>query len=153
ATVTTPANSGFVNTLTPTFSGAAGNATSDSNTININVYSGSGTTSLLRSFTATRSGTSWTTTYPGGSPVLVNGSPYTVQVTQGDSATNAGTSNANTFTVHPTAPAPTVTTPANSGFVNTLTPTFSGTAGNATGDSTTVVVNVYSGSGTTSLFK
>jgi hypothetical protein len=152
-TVTTPANNGFANTLTPTFSGAAGNTTGDSTTITVNVYSGAGTTTLLRTFTTTRTGTTWSGNYPTGSPALVNLNQYTVQVTQVDAAANVGTGNANTFTVLATGPAPTVTAPANNGFANTLTPTLSGAAGNAIGNSTTITVRVYSGAGTKSLFR
>ena len=43
------------------------------------------------------------------------------------------------------APAPTLDAPANGSVSNDTTPTFSGTAGNAGGDSTSVTVKVYAG--------
>ena len=47
-----------------------------------------------------------------------------------------------------TAPAVTLTTPANNAFIVTATPTLSGAAGNVSGDSTTVTVTIYNGIGT-----
>ena len=47
------------------------------------------------------------------------------------------------------APAVTLTAPAAGSATNSTTPTLSGAAGNATGDATTVTVNIYSGSSAT----
>src|SRR5207244_4380363 len=81
------------------------------------------------------------------SPALAQGT-YTAQARQGDAAGNIGTSAANTFTIDTTAPVVTLTTPANGSSINTTTPTFSGTAGTAIGDAATVMVTIYSGTGT-----
>ncbi len=143
-TVTAPANGSLTNSGTPTLSGAAGNATGDSATVTVRVYNGSGTGgTLLQTLAPTRTAATWSAT----AAMLAQGT-YTVQATQTDSAGNTGSSTANTFTVDTTAPAVTVTAPANGSFTNSGTPTLSGAAGNATGDSATVTVRVYNGSGT-----
>jgi hypothetical protein len=53
-----------------------------------------------------------------------------------------------TVTVDNTAPAVTLTTPANVALTTDNTPTLSGAAGNAAGDATPVTVRIYSGTGT-----
>jgi Bacterial Ig-like domain len=60
----------------------------------------------------------------------------------------ASTSTDNTVSYDATAPALTLTTPANGSAATDVTPTISGAAGNASGDSTTVTVKIYSGTGT-----
>ena len=98
-TLTAPANGSATNDATPTLSGAADNAAGDNPTITIKIYSGSTATgTAVQTLTATRSGTSWSTT----ASTLAQGT-YTAQATQGDTSGNTGTSNANTFTVD-TAP-------------------------------------------------
>jgi Bacterial Ig-like domain len=69
------------------------------------------------------------------------------QATFTGSALNA----ASTFTTASDYIAPTVTltAPAAGASTNSTTPTLSGAAGNATGDATTVTVNIYSGSSAT----
>ncbi len=139
---TPPANT---NDTTPTFSGAAGNATGDSTGVTVRVYSGSDTNgTLVQTRTATRSGTAWTI---DASPALAEGT-YTAQAEQTDAAGNSSLSTARTFNVDTTGPAPTVTFPATSTRVNDSTPTFTGTAGDATGDNSTLTVKVYFGTGT-----
>src|SRR5439155_1596059 len=49
------------------------------------------------------------------------------------------------YAIDKTAPAISLTTPANGSSTNDTTPTFSGTAGTAPGDSATVTVRVYAG--------
>jgi chitinase len=68
------------------------------------------------------------------------------QATFTASATNA-TSSFVTATKFP--PTVTLTTPANGAFTNDTTPLISGTADNATGDSTTVTAKIYSGTSAT----
>ena len=53
-----------------------------------------------------------------------------------------------TITVDNTAPAVTLTAPANSTSTTDNTPTLSGAAGNGSGDATTVTVRIYNGTGT-----
>jgi hypothetical protein len=60
----------------------------------------------------------------------------------------ASTSTDNTVTYDGTAPALTLTTPANGSASSDTTPTLSGAAGNAATDSTTVTVKIYNGTGT-----
>ncbi len=108
-TLTSPAENAHT-TATPTFSGAAGTASGDSATVTVTIYSGtqaSGTP--LQTRTATRSGSTWTTTastLPAGT--------YTVQVTQTDSQANTGTVT-RTFTVDETKPEPSMISAANGG--------------------------------------
>src|SRR5207244_10092419 len=56
-----------------------------------------------------------------------------------------GFSSPSTFTIDTTAPTPSLTAPPNGSFTKDTTPSFSGAAGTATGDSATVTVNVYAG--------
>jgi Big-like domain-containing protein len=99
-TVTAPANGAATNDTTPTLSGTADNATGDSTSVTIKIYSGSTATgTAVQTLTATRSGTSWSKT----ASALAQGT-YTVQATQTDTSLNTGTSNANTFNVDTTAP-------------------------------------------------
>jgi hypothetical protein len=67
------------------------------------------------------------------------------QATFTASATNAGSSFA---TAAKFAPVVTLTAPADGSRTNDTTPTLSGTAGNKTGDSSTVTVKIYSGTST-----
>jgi hypothetical protein len=64
----------------------------------------------------------------------------------GASFTASSTNNGSSFaTAAKFAPAVTVTAPANGSVTNATTPAITGTAGYATGDSTTVSVKIYSG--------
>jgi Bacterial Ig-like domain len=60
----------------------------------------------------------------------------------------ASTSTDNTVTYDGTAPALTLTAPANGSATTDTTPTISGAAGNGATDSTTVTVKIYNGTGT-----
>jgi hypothetical protein len=134
------------NDSTPTFSGsgetASGEASTDASTVTVTVYSGSSTSgSVVATGTPSLSGSSWSYT-----PAALADGTYTVQATQSDQAGNVGQSAARTFTVDTTAPSvslDTVSTPTNN-----TTPTFTGSGGTASGDSTTVTVTIYSGSST-----
>ena len=71
---------------------------------------------------------------------------HTIYVEGEDAAGNWSSAASATFTAHTVAPAVTlasVATPTNNNL-----PTFSGAAGTATGDSTTITVTIYSGTGT-----
>jgi Bacterial Ig-like domain len=63
-------------------------------------------------------------------------------------ANTASTSADNTVSYDATPPALTLTAPVNGSATTDTTPTISGAAGNASGDSTTVTVKIYSGTGT-----
>jgi hypothetical protein len=100
-TLTAPANGAYVNTTTPTLSGAAGNTTGDNTTITIKIYSGSSATGTpVQTLTTTRSAATWTKT----ASALTNGSTYTAVASQTDTSGNTGTSTANTFKVDTTKP-------------------------------------------------
>ena len=142
-TLTNPAGGLSTNDTTPTYNGTATAAASDSSTVVVKVYAGgTATGSPVQTLNATRSGTSWTI---DGAPALAEGT-YTAQATQSDAAGNTGTSAAHTFVVDTTAPVVTLTAPADGTRTNDTTPTYNGAAGNLTGDSASVTVNIYSGS-------
>ncbi len=141
-TVTTPAASSRTRDNTPSLGGAAGNATGDSSTVTVRVYAGSTATGTpVQTLSPTRSGAGWSTT----AAILADGT-YTIQATQTDSAGNTGTSAATNFVVDTAAPATAITSPVGGSRTGDNTPSLSGTAGNATGDSATVTVRVYAGS-------
>jgi hypothetical protein len=99
-TLTAPADDSYQKTTTATVSGAAGNATGDSTTVTVNLYSGSSASGTpLTTRAVTRSAATWSTSFTS----LAQGT-YTVQATQSDSAGNTATTPANTFTVDTTAP-------------------------------------------------
>jgi hypothetical protein len=143
-TLTSPADGSATASTAPTIRGAAGDATGDSNTVTVNIYDGTGTAgSVVQTLNITRSGASWSTS----SKKLTPGT-YTVQATQTDTAGNNATSTANTFIVDTSAPALTLTSPADGSATASTAPTISGAAGNAPGDSSTVTVTIYEGTGT-----
>jgi chitinase len=107
-TLTAPAAGATTNGL-PTVSGAAGTSAADSSTVNVKIYSGTGTGgSVVQSKAVTRSGATWTWTL---TTALVTGT-YTAQATQSDGV-NTGTTAAVTFTVDATKPTATSVVAAN----------------------------------------
>jgi hypothetical protein len=99
-TLTAPANGSATTDTTPAISGAAGNAATDSTTVTVKIYNGTGTGgTVAQTLTPTRTTTTWATV----AATLAQGT-YTVQATQADTAGNLATSTANTFTVDTTAP-------------------------------------------------
>jgi hypothetical protein len=135
-----PSSGGAVGAPT-VFDGTAGNAATDSPTVTVKVYNGAAVTGTPKSFGATRSGANWSVT---ASPQLADG-VYTAQAEQADTTANLGTSAPHTFTVDTAKPGVTIATPDDT---NDSTPTFTGAAGTASGDSATVTVKVYDGLGT-----
>jgi hypothetical protein len=147
-TLATPANEATATSQKPTFSGAAGTAPGDSSTVTVDIYAGSAASGTpTQTLTATATADSWSVSV---SSALANGT-YTAQAHQQDAAGNVGSSAANKFTVNAVTPAITLTTPANGSATNDSTPTFSGAAGTASGDSSTVTVEIYSGSSVSGL--
>src|SRR5207244_4503518 len=65
-----------------------------------------------------------------------------------DNAGNVATSPVATKAVDNNAPAVTLTAPANGSSTNNNKPTFSGAAGTASGDLSTITVKIYNGTGT-----
>jgi hypothetical protein len=99
-TLTTPSAGATTNGL-PTLSGAAGNSTGDSSTVNVKIYSGSTATgTAVQTKAVTRSTTTWSWTL---TTALASGT-YTAQATQTDSGGLTGTTAAVTFTVDATKP-------------------------------------------------
>ena len=143
-TLTTPSD-GSVVAPTPTFSGAAGNASGDLSTVTLRIYSGNTTGGqLVQTRTTNASAGSWSV---NASPALADGI-YTAQAQQADSVGNVGVSAPATFTVTSadiTPPAVTITTPPNGSSGADTTPLYAGGAGAAPGDLPTITVNVYLG--------
>ena len=138
-TVTAPTAGSATNASVPVFSGARGTATGDTAAVTVRLYAGAGTGgTLLQTRAATVTGSTWSV---ASASSLADGT-YTVQASQSDAAANTGTSTAVTFTVDTVSPSPTVTAPT--GYTG-QTPVLSGTAGNATGDATSVTVEILSG--------
>src|SRR5256714_1465175 len=126
---------------TPALAGSAGKAEGDSPTVSVTLYEGSSASGKVAAFeNVPVSGGSWSYV-----PPHLGDGTYTAQATQGDAAGNLGTSAARTFTVDTTAPAVTLTTPADGAFLGTSKPTFGGAAGSAPGDAATVTLEVYTG--------
>ncbi len=98
---------------------------------------------------------SLTCTVDGTQKALVNGDvpvsgdgSHTVSCTAGDRAGNTTTPAAKTFKVDSTAPSVAITAPAANATTSDQTPTLTGTAGTASGDSSSLSVKVYSGTDT-----
>jgi len=141
--VTSPTAGGTVNSTpgTPTQPTLRGTAASAGGDVTVRLYSGPYSTGApLATLTATQTSGSWsvqTDTLPDGT--------YTVQASQ-QSGGRTGTSPPVTFTVAPdnTAPSVAITGPAAAARVAPSAVTVTGTAGTATGDNTTVRVEVRS---------
>ena len=126
---------------TPTFTGAAGTAAGDASTVAVKVYEGASVSgSPVRSLSGSVSGSTWTA--GPVAPSLPDGT-YTAVVSQDDEAGNVGTSAAVTFTVDTTPPVVSFSAVPSPG--KDATPTFTGGAGTAAGDDSTVTVAVYEG--------
>ena len=132
---------------TPAFQGTAGNAAGDSGTVAVRVYAGSSVSGEpVRTLSISRTATTWAGQDADWSSALPDGI-YTAQAWQGDAAGNGGASAARTFTVDTTSPV--VGFDATAPYTSDTTPAFTGTAGAATGDSTTITVKIYAGSAAT----
>jgi hypothetical protein len=139
-TVTLNSPPSVSNNAAPAFTGTA----SDTTTVTVQIYAGpTATGSVVSTVTAPGTGGAWTSSKP--SPALKDGL-YTATATQSSSLGNpAGVSPLVTFTVDTTAPAVHITTPPNGAELRVSRPTFSGSAGNATGDQQMVTLKIYTG--------
>jgi hypothetical protein len=128
----------------PVFSGTAGTAAGDSSKVTVQVYP-QGATTPIEVLTAAKDATgAWITQSNGLAP-----GEYFVQAHQTDSAGNVGASPANGFTVvgaDTTPPEVRITSPASGSSTSDTTPTLSGTAGAASGDSSEIEVTLRAGS-------
>ncbi len=147
--VQTPADGSFLHVSRPLFSGVAGKEPGDNPSVKLSIYDHEGgSEKLAQTEELTPAGAYWTTGSTG--PSLPDGI-YTAVAEQSDEAGNVGRSST-TFTIETKTPEPTLDT---SGFVRRgselvsgPTPSFSGTGATEPEDSTSVFVNVYSGSST-----
>ena len=126
----------------PKFEGSAGvvaGSSPDIQQVTLKVYRGpSATGTPIRTVVVTPSGGKWSAT---PSPALAN-ETYTAQAEQSDRAGNVGKSSASTFEI--VTKGPVVTLSAVSSPTNDPTPSFSGSAGSASGD-TPVTLRIYRG--------
>ncbi len=131
------------NNTTPTLTGAAGVASGDVASVTVTIYEGSSTAGAVAATkTVSPTGATWSST---AAKALAQGT-YTAQAAQEDKAGNIGKSAAVTFTVDTAAPAVSIAPIA--AFTNDTTPTSTGAAGVASGDSASVTVTIYEGSST-----
>jgi hypothetical protein len=98
--LTTPAQGAVTRDRTPTFLGAAGNASGDSTQVSVKIVTG---TDINAAATQTAIGTRTGTTYSTTAANLSDGT-YTAQASQTDAAGNTAVSNLRTFRVDGTGP-------------------------------------------------
>jgi hypothetical protein len=148
--ITTPANFSTLDRSRPTFSGVGGTAGGDHASVELEIYTGApvpGSPSQTLPPLPIEGG-KWTSGSTG--PQLPDGI-YTVVAEQSDEAGNVAKSTS-TFTIATNSPTVTLAT---SGLVvragrgmTSATPSFSGSAGTAPEDGTSVTVNIFSGTST-----
>ena len=130
----------LTNDTEPSFSGAAGDAPGDIESVTLNIYSGEGVSgSPIRTVKVTAVGTTWSAV----AAEALNEGTYTAQAEQSDEAGNVGKSLPSTFTIKTKGPAVSLRSVASP--TNDPTPSFSGDAGVAPGDIASVTLKVYSG--------
>jgi large repetitive protein len=126
---------------TPAFGGVPGQASGDG-PVHIFVHKGTSVSGPLATpegaATVSPGGWSWT------SPHLPDGS-YTVQAEQADAAGNVTKTSPATFRVDTTAPTLSIATPKSDDVLKSSRPTFSGSTGNANGDSSSVMIEIFAG--------
>jgi hypothetical protein len=125
---------------TPSFSGGVGAAAGDLASVQVVVHKGTLSGAVAAEDSASVSGGTWSY----ASPSLADGQ-YTVQAIQHDQAGNEGKSASATFTVDTTAPTLSVTTPKGGEILKSSKVSFSGSTGNESGDSSTVIVEIFTG--------
>jgi hypothetical protein len=141
-TLTSPADNAYVKTSDPTLSGGAGAAAWDSRSVAVAIHDG--TTlggGIAASGTVSESSGKW-----AYSPSHLEDGTYTAEASQKDEAGHTGESTPVTFTVKTKQPALTLARPADNEVLKTSEPTFSGLAGQATGDRPLVTLKIYKGS-------
>jgi hypothetical protein len=141
-TVDAPPPGALLADADPLLTGRGGVAAGDLLTVTVELYAGPQALGLPDRVLSVPVGAGGTWSTRAGA--LADGA-WTVRAVQDDSAGNHGVSAAVTFSVDTGAPAVTVTQPADGSMVSTATPVLSGTAGDATGDGSSVEVSVYVG--------
>jgi large repetitive protein len=139
-TLTSPANGSFTKNTSPHIEGAAGTAVGDQSSVTVELFAGAsiGAQAPELTLVVQASAGKWSATLGG----LSEGA-YTVRAAQSDNLGNGGQSAPVSFTVDTIAPAVSLS-PVTSPTTNT-TPSFSGNAGTATGDTSQVKVKIYAG--------
>jgi hypothetical protein len=128
----------FVDDSTPSLQGAAGTEPGDQPAVSVTVHAGSTPAgAVVGKGPALVSGATWSFT----APQLQDGT-YTVAASQRDAAGNVGHSANVTFVIDTTAPAVSVTAPANGAVLAGLVPAFAGTAGEEPGDVLDVTLRI-----------
>jgi hypothetical protein len=129
----------------PTLKGTAGTRVIDSEQVTVLIYPGSDTSSPpIRQLTGSVNSDGHFAVEV--TPALADGE-YTALARQ-DSVAGTGYSHPLTFRIKAHAPALTLEHPAGGVTLNVVTPTFSGQAGDALGDSRTVKLDLFHGKGT-----
>ncbi len=124
----------------PSFSGGAGVAPGDIASVTLKVYTGNTATGTpVQTVAVTQKEGVWKAEL---AQPLSDGT-YTAQAEQSDKAGNTTKSLTSVFTIDTTAPAVSLT--ALAPLTNDSTPSFSGSAGVASGDDTSVTLKIYSG--------
>ena len=122
-----------LNSSEPTLTGAAGVAEGDVASVTVTIHEGP---SVAGKVVASGGVTVSAGTWSYKAPHLVDGT-FTAQAAQSDAAGNVGTSAPATFK---TPPSVSVSSPAAGNSLNVSRPTFSGLAGNVSGDESTVTL-------------
>ena len=140
--ITTPVSGSYVSSATPSIGGSAGSAVGDDATVSVDVYSGgSASGSPIQTLSAPVSGGAWSI-----SPAALTDGTYTAVARQSDAGGNGATSASSSFTVDTAAPVVSVSAPADGAQLDDATPALSGSGGSASGDASTVTVELFSGS-------
>ncbi len=139
--LTSPSQGQAITDAQPKFSGSSARGFGDSHTVTVRVWRGAGSQGTPLEILSPDGSTGTFTTIP--QPPLPNGT-YTVQAEQDDLAGDASLSQAVTFTVHNVAPRVTLSSVSTRTLLSAM-PVLRGTAGSASGDSSSVVVRIWSG--------
>jgi large repetitive protein len=125
-------------TSEPTLTGGAGEAEGDDHSVTVTVYEGEKVGGkVIASGSVPASAGTWSYKVPH-----LADATYTAQAAQSDDAGNVGTSGPVTFK---TPPAVSVTSPVEGVGFNVSRPTFSGLAGSASGDESSITLKIYEG--------
>ena len=140
-TLVQPADGAETADRTPTFSGAAGNAIGDEDSVRVRVFGDTAD----EQFVATRVGTTWSVT-PDDTHALAPGT-YSVVADQSDDAFNVGESATHSLTISG-PPEVSINTPSDGDTLEDSLPQFSGAAGGRDADASTVTLELWQGADT-----
>jgi len=147
-TIAAPAQGSSTPDPTPPIAGTAGVLPGDEDTVTVEILSGTGgsATSLhtLSGVPRDPGSGNWST----APPAPLGPGPYSVRVTQRDSADNVGESVVAFSVADADAPVVTLDSPANGSTTEDTTPRLAGSAGTAASDDPSVTVRLFRGQGT-----